>query len=614
MSGKNVNADSTIPCSRSHLFSGAFLCLVVLFQLPFWEAGQALARDRDTAHRTEELSVPRLGNSPVAPSRQSRPGLHDPQLSEQEADRYRRLFELQDATDWVAADKLIAQVTDMRLMGHVEYQRLMHPSHKATYNELRGWLERYADHAGADKVYQLALKRMARGDRKPPAPTRDGTAMPSGPNGAYASDRGLEVTVPGRARRDRSTNGSAANGSAEVAGWEDNGPVLPAATVTIPTSATVSPPARREPEPPSSVRSGNWTVGMAAWKAGQNDKAAKAFQVLAQSESASPWDRAAGAYWAARSHQGAGRPAEATKWLEQAAQHSRTFYGLIAWQALGKADESDIHAPVLTRRHRRILAEVPAGRRAIALVQAGRRDIAEQELRRIDPRGDDMLEQAVVALADLGRMPALAMRLGSVLSSADGAASDSALYPLPPWEPKGGFTVDRALLFALMRQESRFDPTARSGAGARGLMQLMPSTATYVADKLTTDIGRKPDLYEPETNVTLGQHYVRYLLDQKGIENDLILTIAAYNAGPGNIESWRKRLSGVKDPVLFIESLPVGETRNFAKQVLTNYWIYQRRLGQPLPSLQAIAEGRWPVYMALDADVSDQQVAFNGKD
>ena len=609
MSGKNVNADSTIPCSRSHLFSGAFLCLVVLFQLPFWEAGQALARDRDTAHRTEELSVPRLGNSPVAPSRQSRPGLHEPQLSEQEADRYRRLFELQDATDWVAADKLNAQVTDMRLMGHVEYQRLMHPSHKATYNELRGWLERYADHAGADKVYQLALKRMARGDRKPPAPTRDGTAMPSGPNGAYASDRGLEVTVPGRAPRDRSTNDSA-----EVAGWEDNGPVLPAATVTIPTSATVSPPARREPEPPSSVRSGNWTVGMAAWKAGQNDKAAKAFQVLAQSESASPWDRAAGAYWAARSHQGAGRPAEATKWLEQAAQHSRTFYGLIAWQALGKADESDIHAPVLTRRHGRILAEVPAGRRAIALVQAGRRDIAEQELRRIDPRGDDMLEQAVVALADLGRMPALAMRLGSVLSSADGAAYDSALYPLPPWEPKGGFTVDRALLFALMRQESRFDPTARSGAGARGLMQLMPSTATYVADKLTTDIGRKPDLYEPETNVTLGQHYVRYLMDQKGIENDLILTIAAYNAGPGNIESWRKRLSGVKDPVLFIESLPVGETRNFAKQVLTNYWIYQRRLGQPLPSLQAIAEGRWPVYMALDADVSDQQVAFNGKD
>jgi len=552
-------------------------------------------------------------DSPVAPSRQSRPGIHEPQLSEQEADRYRRIFELQDATDWAAADKLIAEVTDMRLMGHVEYQRLMHPSHKATYNELRGWLERYADHAGADKVYQLALKRMARGDRKPPAPTRDGNATPSGSDDAYASDPRLEVMAPGRAQRDHSINGSA-----EVAASEDNGPVLPANAVTIPTSATVAPPARREPEPPSSVRSGNWTAGMAAWKAGQNDKAAKAFQVLAQSESASPWDRAAGAYWAARSHQRAHRPAEATKWLEQAAQHSRTFYGLIARQALGKGDESDVHAPVLTRRHARILAEIPAGRRAIALVQTGRRDIAELELRRIDPRGDDMLQQAVVVLADLGRMPALAMRLGSVLSSADGAAYDSALYPMPPWEPNGGFTVDRALLFALMRQESRFDPTARSGAGARGLMQLMPSTASYVADKLTSDIGRKPDLYEPETNVTLGQHYVRYLMDQKGIENDLILTIAAYNAGPGNIESWRKRLSQIKDPVLFIESLPVAETRNFVEQVLTNYWIYQQRLGQPLPSLEAIAGGRWPVYMALDADVSDQQadqqVAFDGKD
>ena len=128
-----------------------------------------------------------------------------PQLNEQEADRYRRYSSFRTPPTGVAADKLIAQVTDMRLMGHVEYQRLMHPSHKATYNELRGWLERYADHAGADKVYQLALKRMARGDRKPPAPSRDGTAVPSGPNGAYASDRGLEVTVPGSAPRDRST-------------------------------------------------------------------------------------------------------------------------------------------------------------------------------------------------------------------------------------------------------------------------------------------------------------------------------------------------------------------------------------------------------------------------
>src|SRR3954470_19264064 len=209
MSRKNVNAGLTIPCLRSHLLSGAFLCLAVLLQLPFWGAGQAIARDRDTAYRTDESSAPRSVDSPVAPSRQNRPGIHEAQLNQQEADRYRRIFELQDEANWAAADKLIAEVTDMRLMGHVEYQRLMHPTHKATYYELRSWLERYADHAGADKVYQLALKRMGRGDRKPPAPTRDGNATPSGSNDAYASDPRLEVMAPGRAQRDHSINGSA---------------------------------------------------------------------------------------------------------------------------------------------------------------------------------------------------------------------------------------------------------------------------------------------------------------------------------------------------------------------------------------------------------------------
>ena len=100
MSGKNVNANLTKTSSRSHLLSGAFLCLTVLIQLPFWGAGQAIARDRDTAYRTEESSAPWSVDSPVAPSRQTRPGIHEAQLNQQEADRYRRIFELQDATDW----------------------------------------------------------------------------------------------------------------------------------------------------------------------------------------------------------------------------------------------------------------------------------------------------------------------------------------------------------------------------------------------------------------------------------------------------------------------------------------------------------------------------------
>jgi soluble lytic murein transglycosylase-like protein len=266
----------------------------------------------------------------------------------------------------------------------------------------------------------------------------------------------------------------------------------------------------------------------------------------------------------------------------------------------------------------RALAEIPAGRRAIALVQTGRVDAAEQELRRINPCGDDILEQALVALTDTAGMPALALHLGSVITASDGAPYDSALYPLPRWEPAGGFNIDRALLFALMRQESRFDTDARSGAGARGLMQLMPSTARYVAHTLDAGleglVTGKPDLHVPEVNLSLGQRYVRYLMDQKGIADNLILTVAAYNAGPGNLQAWRRRMNQIKDPLLFIESLPSRETRTFVEQVLTNYWMYQERLGQPQPSLDAIAGGRWPVYIAMESFDTEQQVASDGTD
>jgi len=598
MSRKIVNVGFTIPKPRSNLLSGVFAYFLALFLLA--GSGQSEARERDAAYKADESSAAWSLGGPVAPSRQVRlPGgiaARNAQLDPDQADLYRRIFELQDRTDWDAADALVGQVTDMRLMGHVELQRLMHPTaYKATYYEMRDWLERHADLPGADKVYQLALRRMAKGDRKPPAP-RDSAGLPPGPNGAYASERGLQRSAP-RGR------------SVQVASESFDPSILPAAVAAEESPAPVS----------STPVNGSWAAGIAAWRIGQNDKAAKHFEALAKSDSASSWDRSAGAYWAARSHQRERRPAQANRWLTEAAAESRTFYGLIAKRALGGNPETGFHAPALTTQHLRALAEVPAGRRAIALVQTGRVDTAEQELRRIHPRGDEILEEALVALTDMAGMPALALHLGSVVMASDGAPYDSALYPLPRWEPVGGFTIDRSLVFALMRQESRFETDARSGAGARGLMQLMPSTATYVASSMDSGIDAtpatgKPDLYVPEINLSLGQRYVRYLMDQKGIDDNLILTVAAYNAGPGNLQVWRRRMDQIKDPLLFIESLPARETRTFVEQVLTNYWMYQQRLGQPQPSLDAIAGGRWPVYMAMDSIDMDQQVAADGTD
>src|SRR5690606_4384014 len=170
------------------------------------------------------------------------------------------------------------------------------------------------------------------------------------------------------------------------------------------------------------------------------------------------------------------------------------------------------------------------------------------------------------------------------------------------WQPKDGFEVDRALLYALMRQESGFNPDARSGVGASGLMQIMPATGAYISPELEDhDGGAGAALLDPTTNVTVGQDYVQRLLDDGNVRGDLFLLTAAYNAGPGNLAKWRKGAGYDQDPLLFIESIPSRETRLFIERVLANLWIYRQRLGQATPSLDAIAAGAWPVYDRQEA-------------
>jgi soluble lytic murein transglycosylase-like protein len=355
----------------------------------------------------------------------------------------------------------------------------------------------------------------------------------------------------------------------------------------------------------------HWIAGLASWGLGQTERAARHFEALAGIEDVAPWDKAAGAFWAARAHGKLRRPAERARWLEVAADEPRTFYGLVAAEALGRPPQLEFRLPELSPRHARALAERPEARRAVALVQVGQVERAELELRRVNPEGDPALEQALVALADKAGMPALALRLGSVLKTATGDLYDAALYPLPRWRPQEGFRVDRALLFALMRQESRFSPGARSGAGAAGLMQLMPETARFMAEK-AEDPADARELLAPERNMALGQRYVLHLAEIKDVGDNMLSMLAAYNWGPGNLQRWRREAGPIDDPLLFLERIPVRETRGFVQLVMANYWIYRHRLGQPAPSLTDVAAGRWPLYIPQES--AETQVALDAED
>src|SRR5690606_2956895 len=136
-----------------------------------------------------------------------------------------------------------------------------------------------------------------------------------------------------------------------------------------------------------------------------------------------------------------------------------------------------------------------------------------------------------------------------------------------------------------------------SATGATGLMQVMPATAAYIADDKIYETTRGRILLKrPTINLSIGQDYLQHLLDLSAVNNDLLFLCLAYNAGPGKLGQWRKERAAIDDPLLFIETIPFAETRAFVERVMANYWIYQMRLNEAQPSLDALAAGDWAKY------------------
>ncbi len=136
-------------------------------------------------------------------------------------------------------------------------------------------------------------------------------------------------------------------------------------------------------------------------------------------------------------------------------------------------------------------------------------------------------------------------------------------------------SLDPAMIFALIRQESAFQTRARSLADAFGLMQMIPSTAKLTARRLKIPYRGFRDLYNPSKSITLGTAHLKRLL--KRYEGSFILAMAAYNAGGVPVSKWRRRLPA-SNPLEFIESIPYSETRNYVRLLIRNYLFYHNML------------------------------------
>ncbi len=340
----------------------------------------------------------------------------------------------------------------------------------------------------------------------------------------------------------------------------------------------------------------SWTAGLATWRLGQFDRSREYFARVAQSPRTSPWLKSAGAYWAARAALRSGRPAEVNRHLGIASAYSRTFYGLLARRQLGLAVKFDWAPPPLPSDTVEALTAAPGGRRAVTLLGIGEDRRAEREMRMLFSRATPELASAMLALADRANMPSLAMRLSDMLLRNGTSFHDSTAYPVPRLALKKAERVDLALILALIRQESRFNPRAKSHAGARGLMQIMPRTASFLARDRRYRGRKRSKLFDPGTNIALGHKYIHILLRDDNIKGDLLRFAMAWNGGPGNLRKWQRRVRHQNDPLLFIESIPLRETRNFVERVLANYWVYRMRFGLPTPTLDALAAGRKPIH------------------
>ncbi len=308
-----------------------------------------------------------------------------------------------------------------------------------------------------------------------------------------------------------------------------------------------------------------------------------------------PRTRARAAYWLGRNFEAKGEQAAARVAYGGAVQFGGTFYGQLAREKLGLLTTGLERAPPPSALDRLRFAGRDPVKAIHLLAAAGYSEKAFPFFRGLAERVEEPGE--VTLLTGLARrieQPRAGMNAAAVaeqrgLQVASLPApflSIPAALPLPD-------RVDRALVYAVARQESAFNHQATSHVGARGLMQLMPETARATARSAQLPFSVQRLTSDPLYNATLGAEHLDELL--RRLDQSYILTFVGYNAGPGRARDWVKAYGdprgGAADPVDWIERIPFDETRNYVQKVMENLQIYRSRIGHPLSLSRDLVRG-----------------------
>jgi len=333
-------------------------------------------------------------------------------------------------------------------------------------------------------------------------------------------------------------------------------------------------------------------------KLNDSDAAIRHFLALSTAGT-SPITQGRANYWLGRAYEKRNHPAlngvdsDATlaqRYYEKGGQYIYAFYGQMAAEKAGIKVITLGKDPIPTQADRTRFEGREMVRAARLLGQAGELDLFRTLVLHLDDVLPNAEEEALlVDLVGQYDSQLMAMKVARV-SMQRGFYLPERAYPLRSVPNVPG--PEPAFVLAITRQESSFDPSVRSSANARGMMQLIPSTGRAVARRLGIGYSGDAQLYEPDYNMTLGKYHLGELVDK--FDGSYVMAAAGYNAGPSRMQTWIDTCGDPRgttaDPLFFIECHPFTETRNYMMRVTENMRIYRARLNGGTAPLTAMAD------------------------
>ena len=342
---------------------------------------------------------------------------------------------------------------------------------------------------------------------------------------------------------------------------------------------------------PLSVSEAEWLAGWIQISFLDDPEAALPHFYAVYDAVAFPVSLSRGAYWVGRALEAGGDSDLARTWYEKAAVHITTYYGQLALAKLNRESLPQLPLnPLPTITERNAFHQEDLARMVRILAEIGNRDHLRTFVLAAAKASDFATERHLTAemVSKFNRTD-----LGVLVGRR--AAQDHIIlveygFPVPGFEYPNN--PKKALLLAVTRQESNFDVAARSHAGARGLMQLMPATARSVSRQLRQRYDRDALSIDASYNIMLGSKYLGDLIDR--FNGSYIMAVAGYNAGPHRVRRWVREFGDPRtaevDPIDWVEQIPFTETRNYVQRVMENLQVYRavladsQQLAQTLPA------------------------------